>query len=86
MVFADSKNDAGNGCELVLAVWHFTFSGTGDFMVWGFSCLELHLFTTGLCYSVDVLGGSGDLVWVRDRSWKMFIPADSHLIDQLLLA
>lgn len=86
VVFADSKNDAGNGRELVLALWHFTFSGTGDFMVWGFSCLELHLFTTGQCYSVDVPGGSGDLVWVRDRSWKMFIPADSHPIDQLLLA
>lgn len=53
-----------------------------------FSWLELHLVTTGQWYSVDVQGGSGDLVrGVVGAGRRRFIPADSqHLFHRLAAA
>lgn len=89
MVLANNKNGAGNGCKLVLALWHLFLpsQGAGDFVLWVFSWLELHLVTTGQCYSVDVLGGSGDLVWgAIGAGRKMFTPADSQHLSHRLAA
>lgn len=55
--------------------------------MWGFSWLELHLVTTGQCYSVDVPGSSGDQIWgVIGGGRKIFIPADSQLLSHRLAA
>lgn len=54
----------------LFGIGFYLLRGTGDFVVQGFSWLELHLITTGQCYSVDVSGGSRDLVCEGDESWK----------------
>lgn len=51
-------------------------------MVWVFHWLELHLVTTGQCYSVDVLGFWGLIGSGRN----MFVPADSQHLPYCLAA
>lgn len=58
VTFTSTTNSAGSGCKSVPALWRcfLPSCGAGDFAVWMFRWLELHLTTTGQCYSVDVLG------------------------------